>query len=144
MLFPIFCIIYTCILYILDLVRLYLFSLFPSLYSLCPVSLSLSSFIQPTLSRKVPPCKPGPAQGFSLLKGSFSLPRCLPGGSGFGFLTSVKHLETLYEEINWNELKLIPFKLLECCATLSLKYKTFTFWYDSPVEIPALEMIPVF
>ena len=35
-----------------------------------------------TLSRMVPPCKPGPAQGFFLLKGSFSLPLCLPGALG--------------------------------------------------------------
>ena len=48
-----------------------MFSLSPSLYSLCPVSLSISSFTWPTLSRKVPPCEPGPAQGFFLLKGSF-------------------------------------------------------------------------
>ena len=53
----------------------------PSLYSLCPLSLSLS------LSRKVPPCEPGPAQGFFLLNGSFPLPLCLPGGSGSGVVT---------------------------------------------------------
>ena len=47
----------------------------------------LVTLIRPTLSRKVPPCKPGPAQGFFLLKGSFFLPLCLPGGSGSGFLT---------------------------------------------------------
>ena len=73
---------------ILNLVLYYkMFSLYPSFYSLCPVSLSFLSFTRPNLSRKVSPCKPGPAQGFLLLKWSFSLPLCLPGGSGTGFLT---------------------------------------------------------
>ena len=53
---------------------LYLCSL--PLFTLCPVSLSFSSFSRPTLSRAVFACKPGPAQGFFLLKGSFSLPLC--------------------------------------------------------------------
>ena len=69
---------------------LYFFSLSPSLYSLCAVSLSFLSFTWPSLSRMVPLCKLGPAQGFILLKECLSLPKCLPGGSG-----SVKHLETV-------------------------------------------------
>ena len=44
------------------------------------IYISFLSFTRPTLSWKVPPCKPGPAQGFFLLKGSFSLPLCLSGG----------------------------------------------------------------
>ena len=72
---------------ILDLLLCYkMFCLSFSL-SLCPVSLSFLSFIRPTLSRKVPPCNPGPVQGFFLLEGSFSLPLCLPGGSGSRFRT---------------------------------------------------------
>ena len=67
--------------------RLCLFSLSPSLHSLCPVSRSFSSITRPTLSRKVPPCKPGPSQGFFLLNDSFSLPLLLCGGLGSGFLT---------------------------------------------------------
>ena len=59
-------------------------SLAPSLYS---VLSNFLSFTRPILSGKDPPCKPGPAQGFFRLKGSFSLPLCLPGGSGSGFLT---------------------------------------------------------
>ena len=63
-----------------------MFSLSPSLYSLCPVSLSFSSLTRQTLSRKVPPCKPGPAQGFFLLKGSFFLCHCAyPGVLALGF-----------------------------------------------------------
>ena len=46
------------------------------LFILSFLSLSFLSFTRLTLSRKVPPCKPGPAHGFSLLKGSFSLPLC--------------------------------------------------------------------
>ena len=33
----------------------------------------------------VPSCEPGPAQGFFLLKGSFSLPLGLSGGQALGF-----------------------------------------------------------
>ena len=76
-------IIYICNLYIWSGVLVFVFIL--SLCFLCPVSLSFLSFTRPTLSRKVPPCKPGPAQGFFLLNGSFSLLLCLPGGSGPGF-----------------------------------------------------------
>ena len=54
----------------------YLFLSLSLIPVLSPVSLVFCSFTQSTLSRKVPPCKPGPAQGFFLLKGSFSLPYC--------------------------------------------------------------------
>lgn len=43
----------------------------------------------------VPPCEPGLAQGFFLLKGRFSLPLCFPGDLLSGFLLSEKHLETV-------------------------------------------------
>ena len=46
------------------------------------VSFSISPVNRRTFDRTVPPCKPGPAQGFFLLKGSFSLPLCLPRGNG--------------------------------------------------------------
>ena len=65
--------------------RFYLFSLSLSFLSILFVSLSRSSFTQPTLSRMVPFCEPGPAQGFFLLKGTFSLSLCLPGVPALGF-----------------------------------------------------------
>lgn len=49
----------------------------PLFYSHPPVSLFFSSFTQPVCSRMVPPCKQGSAQGFFLVKGSFSLKVCL-------------------------------------------------------------------
>lgn len=55
----------------------------------------------------LPPYKPGSTQGFFLLKGSFSLPLCLAGGSGSGFLTSVNHLivkGAIQWNLNWLEL----------------------------------------
>ena len=52
------------------------------LLSLSPFCISFSSFTQPDFSRMVPLSKPGPARGFFL----FSLPLCLPGNSGSGFL----------------------------------------------------------
>ena len=67
------CFIYRCVFYVRAGVTINCcLSLSLSRYSLYPVSLSFSSFTRPTLSRKVPPCEPGPAQGFSLLKGTFS------------------------------------------------------------------------
>ena len=74
---------------ILDLVlyyNIFSLSLSPSLYSVLSLSHSCPC-TWPTLSRRVPPCKPGPAKGFFLSKESFSLPLCLPGGSGSGLLT---------------------------------------------------------
>ena len=90
---PSCCIIYICILYIRSGVSVFVFSLSLSLslslHSLCPVSLSFSSFTRPTLSRKVPPCKPGPAQGFFLLK------TVLTRGFRLWVSDSVKHLKTI-------------------------------------------------
>ena len=71
------------VLYLLCLTFLWLY-LFLSLSFILSVLSSLS-FTRPTLNRS------GPARGFFLLKGSFSLPLCWPGGSG-----SVKHLETIF------------------------------------------------
>ena len=82
MLFSYCYIINICILYIRSGVFVFVDSLSPSLYSL-----SFSSFTRLTLSMMVPLCELGPAQGFFLLKGSFSLPLCLTGCSGSGFLT---------------------------------------------------------
>ena len=81
------CIISIPILSIRSGVFVFVFCLPLSLLSLSCLSLSFSSLTRPTLSRMVPSCKPGPAQGFFLLKESFFLPLCLPGGSGPGFLT---------------------------------------------------------
>lgn len=59
--------------------------------------LSRSSFppLSSELSWMVTPCTPGPTLGFFALKGSFSLPLCLPRGLGSGFSTSAKHLEPI-------------------------------------------------
>ena len=65
----------------------------------CP--LSLFFFTQPDFSRMVPPCEPGPAQGFLFLKGSFLLPLCPPGGSGPGFLPLFNTL-TQFLSYKWN------------------------------------------
>ena len=73
---------YLCIFYIRF--RLYLFPLSLSLSLLSLSCFSLLLF--PTL-RMVPPRRLGPAQGFFLLNGSFSLTVCLPGCSGSEFLT---------------------------------------------------------
>ena len=81
------CKIHICVFHIRSGVFAFVVSLSPSRYSFRPVSLSFFFCTRPTLSKRVTSCKPGPAQGFSLLKGSFSLPLCLPGGSGAGFLT---------------------------------------------------------
>ena len=81
---------------ILDWVWLYCKMFFsPSLYSLYPVSLFFLSFTWPTLSRRVPPCKPGPAQGFFLLKGTFSLATVLTWRFWLWVSASVKHPETI-------------------------------------------------
>ena len=93
------CIIYICTLYIRSGVFVLVFSLCPSLSCL---SLSFSSFTRPTLSRKVPPCKPGPARGFFLLKGFF-LPLCWPGFWRW-VSAPIRHLETIIKgavQINW-------------------------------------------
>ena len=68
---PIGCIIYICILHIRSSGFVVVFSLSLSLLSLSCLSPSLP-FTRPTLSRMVPPCKLGSAQGFFLLKGSFA------------------------------------------------------------------------
>lgn len=52
-------------------------SIFPPLSAPLPI---LLLFTQQTISRGVPPYKPGPAHGFFLLKGSISLPMLLVGG----------------------------------------------------------------
>ena len=62
---PICCIIHKCIIDILLDIFVFLTVFVVSLFSLF-----FSSFIQPALSRMVPPCKPGSAQGFLLLKGA--------------------------------------------------------------------------
>ena len=65
-------------------------------YSICPVFLFFScSFSHPAFSSMVPLCKPGPAGGFFLLKGSFSLPPVLTWEFRLWASASVKHLETI-------------------------------------------------
>ena len=74
-----------------------------------------------TFSRMVPSCKPGPAQGFFLLKGSFSLPLCWPRGSGSGFLPQesiyiqfyCKRRNTKQTELNWISLRYFSPHLLQ-------------------------------
>ena len=63
-------------------------------YSICPVPLFFSSFIQPTLSRRPPSGKPGPAQGFFLLS-EFFLATVLTWGFRLWVSASVKHIETI-------------------------------------------------
>lgn len=53
--------------------------------SLCPVSLFFSFFTQLVFSKMVPLCKPGPAEGFFLLKGDFLYHCAYLEGSGSGF-----------------------------------------------------------
>ena len=74
----------------LDLVWLYLFSLSPSLYSLCPVSLSFSSFNRPTPSRRFS------CSRFLPVKREFFLATALTWEFRLWVSDSVKHLETLF------------------------------------------------
>ena len=112
LLFKLFFMLYSHLLYnfytlfcILDLVGSYLFA-FP-LFTLCPASLSFSVFTRPTPSKMIPPRKLGPAQGFFLLKGSFSLPltwgvRAL----GFGLCKAPRDTCIVKDNIQANKLKL--------------------------------------
>ena len=79
-----------------------------SLYFLSVLSLFFFSFTQPSFRRRrmVVPCKDGPAQGFFLLKDSFSLPSCAYlGVQAFQISASVKPLETILlkytNKLNW-------------------------------------------
>ena len=74
----------------------FLFSLPLFTLSVLSLSLPLSSFTRPTLSRKVPPYKPGSAQGFFLLKGSSFLATVLTWGFWLWVSASVKCLEGIY------------------------------------------------
>ena len=72
---------------------------------------SPSSFTRPTLSRKVPPCKPGPARGFFLLKGGFPCHCADLGVPAPGFWLCKAPRDNFIVkgaiQINWIELNIV-------------------------------------